>query len=153
MRTTALALAFVLLARLSLSAAPLKGNFLLTADSTVTMTNKMTFSKGHASLVGKSGGAIHITADEITVDQSALYRTRVAVVTCRGVTSVSAGLTIPPSRELTLEIDRHANLYRLNSAGIVQSSSSSGAPINPAAAFSTTLPRLDLALRGTAVPH
>jgi hypothetical protein len=149
MKTTVLALALALAGLLSLSAAPLKGNFLLSADSTVPVTNMISFSKGHASLVSNSKDSFRVSADEITLDQSELTRTGVTLITCRGVTSVSAGYTIPASKELTLEIEGGGNIYRLNPAGIVVQ-----APLlETEKKFSQTLPKLDLRLRsGPAAP-
>lgn len=149
MKTTVFALALALVAAQSLSAAPLKGSFLLTADSTVTVTKMISFSKGSASLAGTSTNSFRISADEITVDQSELTHTGVTVVTCRGVTSVSAGYTIPASKELTFEIDGGGSIYRLNPAGIVVEST----PAANEKKFSQTLPKLDLRLRsGPATP-
>ena len=149
MKTTVLAVALALAAPPSLSAAPLKGSFLITGDSTAAVTNTISFTKGHASLVGESGGAFHVSADEITVDQSELSRKGVTVVTCRGVTAVSAGYTIPASHELTLEIEGGGNIYRLNPAGLV----AGAAPAAPAKPFAQALPQLDLRLRAATAPN
>ncbi len=150
MKSTVLAIALAFAAPLSLSAAPLKGSFLLTADSTVAATKTMTLAKGRASLVGNSTNSFRVTADEITVEQTELTGKGVSLVTCRGVTSVSAGYTIPASKELTLEIDGGGNIYFLNAAGIV--AKSAGAPVEHEKKFSQTLPKLDLRLRSTASP-
>ena len=143
MKTTVLALALAFAAPLSLSAAPLKGSFLLTGDSTVSVTKMISFTKGHASIVGNSNNGFRVSADEITIDQSELTRKGVTLVTCRGVTADSAGYTIPPSQELTLEIEGGGNIYRLNPAGIV-AGAATAAPARP---FAQTLPKRDLRLR------
>ena len=62
MKPTVLALALALAALPALSAAPLKGSFLLSADSTVTVTKLMSYSKGRASLVSNSNDAFRVTA-------------------------------------------------------------------------------------------
>ncbi len=149
MKPTVLALALALAALPALSAAPLKGSFLLSADSTVTVTKLMSYSKGRASLVSNSNDAFRVTADEITVDQTELTCKGVSLVTCRGVTSVSAGYTIPASKELTLEIHGGGNIYFLNPTGVVLQSPLLKTGKN----FSQTLPKLDLSLRSrTASP-
>lgn len=145
MKSTALALALAFAAPLSLSAAPLKGSFLLSADSTVTVTKLMSFSKGRASLVSNSDDAFRVTADEINVDQTELTRKGVSLVTCRGVTSVSAGYTIPASKELTLEIVGGGNIYFLNPTGVVLQPPL----IETEKKFAQTLPKLDLRLRSS----
>lgn len=151
MKPTVLALALALAALPALSAAPLKGSFLLTADLTVAVTQTKSFSQGRASLVGNSIDTFRVSADEITIDQTDSTRTHVTLVTCRGVTAVSAGYEIPASKVLTLELDSRANIYCLNPAGIV--AKSAGAPVKPEKNFSQTLPKLDLRLRsGTASP-
>jgi hypothetical protein len=142
MKSTVLALALALTAPLSLSAAPLTGSFLLSADSTVAVTKMISVAKGRASLVS---GTFRVSAAEITVDQSELPDKGVSLVTCRGVTSVSAGYTLPASQELTLELDGRANIYRLNPAGIVAKSPDT--PVEHEKKFSQTLPQLDLRLR------
>jgi hypothetical protein len=117
MKTTALVLALALAAPLSLSAEPLKGSFLLSADSMpspTSPTKPISTFKGHASVIGK---AFSVSADEIIVDQTRLSPKGVTLVTCRGVTSVSAGYSIPASKELTFEIDglgrENILIYRL----------------------------------------
>lgn len=151
MKSTVLALALALIAPLSLSAAPLKGSFLLTADLTVAVTQTKSFSQGRASLVGNSIDTFRVSADEITIDQTDSTRTQVTLVTCRGVTAVSGGYAIPASKVLTLELDSRANIYCLNPAGIV--AKSTGAPVENEKNFSSSLPKLDLRLRSrTAAP-
>jgi hypothetical protein len=145
MKTTALvlALALALAAPLSLFAEPLKGSFLLSADSMTSPTKPISTLKGQASVNGK---AFSVSADEITIDQSELTRKGVTLVTCRGVTSVSTGYTISASKELTFEIDGRANIYRLDPASIVVSAT----PNSTGRQFSQSLPKLDLTLRATA---
>jgi len=92
-----------------------------------------------------------VSADEITVDQTDLTRTGVTVVTCRDVTSVSAGYEIPASKELTLELDARANLYPFNPAGLVPSSPPRTTVPAAAKAFSAGLPKLDLSLLHAAI--
>jgi hypothetical protein len=144
MKMTALVLA--LAAPLSLFAEPLKGSFLLTADSVTSPTKPVSSLKGRASLISDT---FRVSADEITVDQTNLSRSGVTLVTCRGVTSVSAGYMISASKELTLELDGLANVYHLNPAGIV---------VHPTAApadkkFSQSLPKLDLRLSAGSAAH
>ena len=143
MKTTVLALVLAFAVPLSLSATPLKGSFLLTGDSTVSVTKLISFTKGRAVLASNAGDAFRVSADEITLDQSELLRKGVTLVTCRGVTAVSAGYTVPPSQDLTLEIEGGGNIYRLNPAGIVERA----ATAVPAKPFAQTLPKLDLRLR------
>lgn len=151
MKPTVLALALALAALPALSAAPLKGSFLLHADSTVAVTKTMSFSKGRASLVGNATDSFRVSADEITLDQSDLTKKGVTLVTCRGVTSVSAGYEIPASKVLTLELDSQSSIYRLNPTGIVAKSADT--PAEHEKKFSQTLPKLDLSLRSrTASP-
>jgi hypothetical protein len=143
MKTTALLFVTMLGSSLSLVADPLKGNFLLTSDSTETPNRFVSVSKGRASLTSNH---FRIAADEITLDQRALGQRGVTLVTCRGVTSVSAGYSIPASGELTLEVDGLANIYRLNPAGIVVGAIATN---RSEPSFSKRLPPLDLSLRAT----
>lgn len=135
-------LSLLLVTALSLSAAPLKGSFLLTADSVEPPTQNISVAKGRASLLSDH---FHVSADEIIFDRSAIHTRHTSVLICRGVKSVSAGYTIPASRELTMEIDGQSNIYVLNSSRIIVTPSAT--PAAPATPFSANLPRLDLRLR------
>lgn len=135
-------LPLLLVAAQSLSAAPLKGSFLLTADSVEPPTKNISVAKGRASLVSDH---FRVSADEIIFDQSALHTRHGSVLICRGVKSVSAGYTIPASRELTVEIDGQANIYIANSSRIIVTPAATS--VAPAQHFSAKLPRLELRLR------
>ena len=135
-------LSLLLVAAQSLSAAPLKGSFLLTADSVEPPTGNISVAKGRASLVSD---LFRVSADEIIFDQSALTSRHASVLICRGVTSISAGYTIPASRELTVEIDGQANIYVANSSRIIVTPAATS--VATAQQFSAKLPRLDLRLR------
>lgn len=126
----------------SLSAAPLKGSFLLTADSVEPPVQNISVAKGRASLVSDH---FRVNADEIVFDQSALTSRHTSVLICRGVRSVSGGYSIPASRELAVEIDGQSNIYVLNPSGIIVAPAAT--PAGPAQPFSANLPRLDLRLR------
>lgn len=137
-------LSLLLVTALSLYAAPLKGSFMLTADSVEPTTKNISVAKGRASLVSDH---FRVSADEIVVDQSALTTRHASVLICRGVTSVSSGYTIPASRELTVEIDGQANIYVTNSSGVIVTPAATS--VAPAQHFSAKLPRLDLRLHAS----
>lgn len=141
MKTTARLFVTLLGSSFSLLADPLKGSFLLSSESTETPSRLVSLAKGRASLTSAD---FRLTADEISLDQSTLDKRGVSVLTCRGVTSVSSGYSIPTSGELTLEVEGLANIYRLNPAGIVAGAIATN---RAETSFSKRLPPLDLSLR------